>query len=231
MTRTRLVRRRRIGALAFAVGVALALAGLASAEASWIEGQMVRSTVVNCETLTLGNPVATAGVLAQVGFRATPRTLPRVGRTFYARVFVGGSGAPCVTQMAWVEVVLPLGVRLAITRRTPVRCSSFTVAPASPVVPAQGCPRRPFRGQHGFVFPRTTRTDGLWALPRGQGYFIDFPIRSSRRLRGIARGLPSCAGPAPCPASRARDSLQVGIKVSDGNDNPWLVPYVGLFTR
>jgi hypothetical protein len=213
-----------------AAAIGLTLAAVASAKPRWIDGRMVRSDVVSCRTATLGNPVVTAGVLAQVGFRADPAALPRIGQTFYARVFIGGAGEPCVTQFASVEVVLPVGVKLAVTRRTPIRCSSFRVNPSTKPVPAAGCPRTASRGTRGWQFVRTTRADGLWALPRGQAYFIDFPLRSTRVLKGIARGLPACRR-VPCTPAQARDNLQVALKISDGNANPWLVPYVGLFVR
>jgi hypothetical protein len=200
---------------------------------------MQRSTVVSCASLIAGAPVYTAGILAQTGYRANPKRLPKTGQTFYARVFIGGAGEPCVTQMAQLEVVLPLGVRTAVTRRTPVRCRYFTSpdAPVAPLPADEGCPRRAYRPQElGFgsrpsvMFPRTTRQDGLWELPRGTGYFIDFPLRSKRKLRGIKAGLPSCTTP-PCSRRRVRDSLQAAIFVSDGNTNPWVVPHVGLFVR
>ena len=209
----------------------------------WIEGQMERSTVISCASLVAGAPIETAGVLAQSGFRADRKRLPRVGQTFYARVCVGGAGEPCVTQVARIEVVLPTGVRIAVTPRTPVRCLHFTSpeSPAARLTPEQGCPRRAYRprelgyGRHpSFMFPRTTRQDGLWELPRGFGYFIDFPLRSKRALKGIARGLPTCGrieGEPPCPPGKARDYLQAAIFVSDGNSNPWVVPRIGLFVR
>ena len=63
--------------------------------------------------------------------------------------------------------------------------------------------------------------------------FIDFPLRSKRALKGIARGLPSCGRTEgePCPPGKARDYLQAAIFVSDGNSNPWVVPRIGLFVR
>lgn len=212
--------------------LALAVPTAATAKPGWIDGQTVRSTVVACAPSTLGAPVLTAGVLAQVGFYADPRALPRVGQTFYSRIFIGGSGEPCVTQFATVELVLPLGVRPAVSKRTPIRCSSFTVR--TPAVPAQGCPRALARGRYGLHVVRTNRADGMWELPRGQGYFIDVPLRSARTLRGIGSNLPACGrraeGP-PCPPAQARDYLQAAVFVADGNRNPWLVPQVGLFVR
>jgi hypothetical protein len=192
---------------------------------------MVHSTVQSCSSVAIGQPMPIQGAIAQVGFFADPKALPKVDQTFYARVFLGGVGEPCAVQAASMELVLPRGVKLAITPKTPVRCLGLTATTTSRITPAQGCPKRAQRGSYGLLFPRTTRPDGLWALPAGEGVFVDVPLRSSRRLNGIASGLPSCVrrdGQPPCPANRARDHLQVGVRMYDGNDNPWLVPSVGL---
>jgi hypothetical protein len=200
----------------------------------WIDGKRVHSTVESCSSVAIGQPLLIQGAIAQVGFFADPKALPRVGQTFYSRVFLGGVGEPCADQAASMELVLPLGVELAITAKTPVRCLALTAKTSSRITAAQGCPTRAQRGSYGLRFPRATRKDGLWALPAGEGVFVDVPLRSSRKLNGIASGLPSCVrteGQPPCPANRARDHLQVGVRMYDGNDNPWLVPTVGLFVR
>ena len=141
-----------------------------------------------------------------------------------------------MTQYAQLQVVLPVGVEPAISRKRPVRCTYFT-SPESPIVPLsreQGCPQRASRGTYGVQFDRTTRADGLWELPRGTGYFVDFPIRSARKLKGIAAGPPACDrledGP-PCSRREVRDNLQVAIFVIDGDTDPWVAPHVGLFVR
>ena len=226
-------RRTRIVALLVAIAMALVFAATGLAKPRWIDGRMVTSTVQSCSSVAIGQPLPITGAVAQVGFYADPNKL-RTGQTFYARIFIGGAGEPCAAQAASVELVLPVGVKLAITAKKPIRCLEITQAKSSPITPAQGCPRRAYRGSYGLLFPRTTRADGLWALPAGEGVFVDVPLRSGRKLNGILSGLPSCgrrAGQPPCPASRARDHLQVGVRVYDGNDNPWLVPTVGLFVR
>jgi hypothetical protein len=235
-TATRPLRRAALGALTLAAAVSLTLPGAAAAKPRWIDGQMVRSTVTSCASIVAGVPVLTAGVLAEASFRADPKRLPKTGQPFYARVFIGGAGEPCVTQYAQLQVVLPVGVELAISRKRPVRCTHFT-SPESPIVALtreQGCPHRASRGTYGVQFDRTTREDGLWELPRGYGYFVDFPIRSSRKLKGIANGPPACDrledGP-PCSRREVRDNLQAAIFVIDGDTDPWVAPHIGLFVR
>jgi hypothetical protein len=225
--------RRRLAPIA-AVVLALAVVPAAFAKPRWIDGRTVHSTVQSCSSVAIGQPLAIKGAIAQVGFYADPKALPRVGQTFYSRVFLGGVGEPCADQAASLELVLPAGVRLAINPKTPVRCLALTAKTSSRISTAQGCPQRAQRGSYGLLFPRTTRQDGLWALPPGEGVFIDIPLRSSRQLNGIASGLPACGrreGQPPCPANRSRDHLQVGVRMYDGNHNPWLVPSVGLFVR
>lgn len=234
MTAKRSKRRMRITVLAIAGGLALILAATALAKSRWIDGRIVHSTVESCASVGIGQPLLITGAVAQVGFYADPKALPKVGQTFTARVFIGGAGQPCADQAASMELVLPRGVELAITQKKPVRCLSITQQKISRLTPSQGCPRRAQRGSYGLLFPRTTRQDGLWALPPGEGFMVDVPLRSSRKLNGIRSGLPSCVrrdGQPPCPPDRARDHLQVGVRMYDGNDNAWLVPSVGLFVR
>jgi hypothetical protein len=227
------VTRRRLVPIA-AAALALAVVPAAFAKPRWIDGRTVHSTVQSCSSVAIGQPLLIKGAIAQVGFYADPKALPRVGHTFYTRIFLGGVGAPCADQAASLELVLPVGVKLAITAKAPVRCLALTAKTSSRISTAQGCPQRAQRGSYGLLFPRTTRPDGLWALPPGEGVFVDVPLRSTRRLNGIASGLPQCGrreGQPPCPANRSRDHLQVGVRMYDGNDNPWLVPSVGLFVR
>ena len=229
--RARPVGRTASGVLALAVGLSLVLPAGAAGKPKWISGQHVNSTVHSC---VFGDD--RAGVLAEASFRADPRRLPRRGQTFYGRAFIGDAGGGCVTPFAQLQVVLPLGVKLAISRRTPVRCRSFA-SPTSPIVPlsrTQGCPRRAARGTYGLLLNRTTRQDGLWELPPGEGYYVEFPLRSKRRLKGIESAVPSCPRAAdgpPCPRDDAKDNQQVAALVSDGDTNPWVVPHVGLLVR
>jgi hypothetical protein len=223
-------RQRRCTALAVAAGLGLVVAATAVAKPRWIDGRLVSSKVESCSSVEAGNPFLITGAVAQVGFFADPKKL-EVGQTFYARMFIGGAGKPCADQAASMELVLPLGVKLAIGPKTPVKCIGITQKKISKLTPAQGCPQRSSRGSYGLQFANTTRGDGMWALPPGEGWMVDVPLRSTRKLNGIASGPPSCVrveGQPPCPPSKARDHLQVGVRVSDGNDNPWLVPTVGL---
>ena len=231
MTIERPTRATRVAGLALAGALALTFAVTALAKPRWNIGRSEGSTVQACSSVGF-EPLFYTGVYVQTWFHADPKALPKVGQTFYARVAAGAPGDPCVTQAASIEVVPPRGVQLAITAKTPVRCYAYTAKATSRLTNAQGCPQRAVRGPYGFLLRRTTRGDGLWELPVGNGIQIDVPLRSTRRLRGIVA--PSCArlaGRPPCPVARAGDYLQFAVRVADGNDNPWLVPHVGLFVR
>ena len=224
-------RATRAAGLVLAGVLALTLAVTAFAKPRWNIGKSEGSTVQACSSLGF-EPLYYTGVYVQTWFHADPKALPKVGQTFYARVAAGAPGAPCVTQAAGIEVIPPRGVQLAITAKTPVRCYAYTAKSMSPLSPAQGCPQRASRGPYGFLLRRTTRADGLWHLPTGNGIQIDVPLRSTRPLKGIVA--PSCgrlAAQPPCPVAKAGDYLQFAVRVADGNDNPWLVPHVGLFVR
>ena len=231
MTIQRPTRPARAAGLVLAGVLALTLAVAAYAKPRWQLGKAEGSTVQACSSVGL-EPLYYTGVYVQTWFHADPKALPKTGQTFYARVAAGAPGAPCVVQAASIEVVPPRGVQLAITAKTPVRCYAYTAKSTTRLPSAQGCPQRVSRGPNGFLLARTTRRDGLWELPTGNGIQIDVPLRSTRRLKGILS--PTCARLAeqpPCPAARAGDSLQFAVRVADGNRNPWLVPHVGLFVR
>lgn len=240
MTKKRPRRPARARALALGAAAALILAASALAKPRWVDGRTERTSLPMCPTVVLGGvpPVAT-GFIAQVGYQADSKVPLRVGKTFYARAFFGAVGRYCIEQIASVEVIPPSGVQLAITAKTPVRCTSLSSdangkVTTTRLTAARGCPARPRRGRYGWLFPQTTGRGGLWELPRGQGYLLDVPLRSTRPLKGLAIGAPSCArggNGAPCPAAKAGDYLQVGIDVTDGFKNPWVVPSVGLTVR
>ena len=62
---------------------------------------------------------------------------------------------------------------------------------------------------------------------------IEIPLRSSRPLKGAAGRPASCVRVAgrPCSAAQTGDNAQLGVWVSDGRLDPWLVPTVPLFVE
>ena len=145
--------------------LAAALALVPAAASKDVIGKFESSWIVNCSSQVNGNPFVEKGVNAWAGF-IYGSALPKVGETFYGAANFGAAGEPCVVQSASVEVVLPVGVTLAITPKTPVRCSVRTFDVKTRTVsdpkPAQGCPRRPSKGLYGLRFSRATGKGGRW---------------------------------------------------------------------
>ncbi len=228
-------RRATLGAI---VGLALALVSAVPAQAApgWVLGSIERSSVINCPSLASDAPYSEVGAIANAELLVRRRKLPRVGEVFYVRTRPGAVGRPCADQSVAVEVVLPVGVKLAISPRKPVRCSYFHIdsGRVTPVSSAQGCPQRAGPGIYGRSLNRTGAEGPAWTLPYGQGLSIEVPLRSSRRLKGIASQTPSCGrreGEPPCRSDQAGDHLQFAVHVLDGNDSPWLSPYIGLIAK
>jgi hypothetical protein len=215
---------------------ALAACPVAEAKKRWVAGSIERSTVTNCPGLIGGFPYDETGAVANAEAFVDSKRLPRVGQTFYVRTEPASIGHPCAEQSVAVEVVLPRGVRLAITRRTPIRCAYWDIdtRKVSKVSRSGGCPRKAKHGVYGLALNRTGANGPTWDLPYGQALRIQVPVRSRRRLKGAAGGPITCSrneGDPPCSSRQAGDHLQFADHVFDGNANPWLSPNVPLFVR
>jgi hypothetical protein len=224
---------RLVTVVAVLLTAALAASPVAEAKRKWVAGTIERSTVVNCPSLIDGFPYTEVGAVANAEAFLDSHRLPRVGRTFYVRTEPGAIGHPCASQAVAVEIVLPRGVKLSITHRTPIRCAYWDIdtRKVSKVGRSGGCPRKAKHGVYGLALNRTGSKGPAWDLPYGQALRIEVPVRSKRRLKG---GSVSCGrgeGDPPCGPSTARDNLQFADHVFDGNASPWLSPSVPLFVR
>lgn len=173
-------------------------------------------------------------VYARVDFLADPQALPKVGEVFYARLVVGDVSR-CHDTLVGFEVVPPVGVDLAISPQTPIRCF-YEVAQSdvrTELTPAQGCGQQP--GDAFAYGPRRLigpLDNGLWPI-FGQGrdiLVVEFPLRSSRPLRG-SLNIPCTRGPGQvaCPPDRAGDNLQVLVlPIPSPPPGPWMAPHMGL---
>jgi hypothetical protein len=213
--------------------VALAAIAVAAAPASaapeWQMGTAEQSTVANC------NFDPEVGIEASAWFEADPQALPRVGDVFYARSISARVGNGCGSGMSvHVEFVLPVGVTTAISAARPVRCQLWDYT-ANTYTPLDGCPTAAAAGIYGPAFDRVASGSSQpWEVPYGLAVVIDVPLRSSRRLAGIAGGSPSCGrldGAPPCSAEQSGDAVQAVSKVIDAGQSPWLSPYVGVFVE
>jgi hypothetical protein len=211
-----------------------ALAGLvllappAQAAPRWHDGEIESSTVTNCNFF----PEKGINNLAQ--FQADPAALPKVGDTFYVRMLPARTGNGCGIGMhIHPEIVLPVGVEVAISGATPVRCLSWDYL-ADVATPLDGCPQTPQAGAYGPSFDQETPSGPKpWEVAHLRGVVIEIPLRSSRPLKGAAGRPSSCVRVAgrPCPAAQTGDNAQLGVWVSDGRLDPWLVPSVPLFVE
>jgi hypothetical protein len=228
---------RAVAVIVAAVAVAvLATSPVAEAKKKWVAGSVEESTVVNCPSLIDGFPLTENGAAANAEVFVDNHRLPRVGQTFYVKTEPAAIGRPCANQSVAVEIVLPRGVKLAITRRTPIRCAYWDIdtRKVTKVTRSQGCPRKAKRGLYGLALNRSGSKGPTWDLPYGQALRIQVPVKSKRRLKGAAGGPIGCGrneGDPPCSPSRAGDHLQFADHVFDGNASPWLSPYVPLFVR
>lgn len=218
---------------ASALLAALALPAPAFAAKNWVLWEIERSRVINCPSLIGGYPYEEVGALANAESYIDRKRLPKVGQTFYVRTGPAAVGRPCVNQQSVaIEIVMPSGVRVAVSRRTPIRCWLLGRSPKPRrITRSQGCPRRPGRGLYGPSFNRRGRT---WPLALGNAMFVEIPIRASRPFKGAAGGVPSCRrieGQPPCRPSTLGHNLQLASHILDGNRSPWLAPTLPLFVK
>jgi hypothetical protein len=218
------------------VVLGLVLCPAAEAKKKWVAGTIERSTVVNCPSLISGFGYSEVGAVANAEAFVDKHRLPRVGQTFYVRTEPAAIGHPCANQAVGVEIVLPRGVSLAITKKTPIRCAYWNIdtRKVTKVPRSGGCPRKAKHGVYGPALNRTGSKGPSWELPYGEALRIEVPVRSKRRLKGAAGGPITCGrseGDPPCSRKSAGDHLQFANHVFDGNATPWLSPNVPLFVR
>ena len=216
--------------------VALALAAVVPAQAAkkWIAGTIEQSHVINCQSRIIGAPREEVGAVANAEFRADKKRLPRVGQAFYVRTQPAAVGRPCANQAVGVELVLPRGVRTAITRKRRIRCFYIDIdtRKKTRVTRGQGCPRRTGRGVYGRSLNRKGSKGPAWDLPYGKELSLEVPLRSSRRLKGLPA--PSCSrqeGDKPCGRDDLGPNVEFAVHVLDGEASPYLSPYAPLVVR
>jgi hypothetical protein len=208
--------------------VAAVLVGVASAQAAptWHDGEKVSSKLQNA---CLGN--VEFGALAYAGFRVDASSLPGPGQVFYghavfgAATTVGGTGCGKSDQHAEVDVVLPQGVSLAVSAANPIYC--FHEDQGASEVKDETCPTHAINGTYGPALPPQDGS-AAWDLPVGRLFEIQFPLVTTRQLKGPAGG--NC--PQALSELRQRnDCLVTAVHVADGDTDPWLLPSVTMATR
>jgi hypothetical protein len=214
---------RHAAALLSVAAAALIGASTASADTSWHDGQTVDSQLYNpCLH------ISEFGALAQAGYETDPAAT-RAGDVFYGHVVFGAAthvGGNCTDtdQAAELDLVLPPGVSLAVDAQHPIYC--FSIDQGQPAQADPACPTHAATGAYGPMLPAG---DGgaAWDMPPGRTLEVQFPLVSTRELKGPAAG--------HCPESvdeigafPQRDCLAVAVHVADGTDDPWLFPTVQM---
>lgn len=205
-------------ALAAMISVAALLVTVpsAGADAPWNDGTWVQSSLVKCVI-----NVEEVGAIAAVGYQGDPANLPKAGEVFYGHAAFGAATEACGgDQAAELDLVLPAGVSLAVDASHPIRCT-YTDQNA-PTVPDPSCPTHAIAGTYG---PQLAHDDAgdAWVLPPGRLFIIEFPLRSTRQLKGPAGGAcPQTLTDVVTPA--ANDCLVGALHLADGYSDPWLLP-------
>jgi len=173
----------------------------------WVDGSIVRSTILNCVTFT-----PEYGVGTYAGAVVDPDTLePKVGQRFYVRVVVVGMGQACDTQIFDLQFALPQGVEPAIAPDYGIVCSYD-----GQQLPVSQCPQTLQPGwESGYYrFPAPTNagipTAPFWPATIGEFYEFLFPVASDVVIEG-------------------NQAVRGRVEVADGFDNPVLRPSADLW--
>ena len=217
----------------------------AAAAPEWNYGLPEETQELTCTSIGAGPLVGTqteVATSARAGMLVDAQDIPKVGEVFYGGVMIGAVGG-CTAKTVIPEVVPPLGVDLAVSATTPVRCH-YTLPDGSDTRITEGCPQALQPGTHdGFsLSPGGTPTNSWTGIgkipgtpdlsrPQLEVLYLEFPLRSSRPLTGLP-GNPTCATRAiqagPCRRDAAGDFLQVAVQVFASGGAPTLAPAIGL---
>jgi hypothetical protein len=185
----------------------------------WYDGPWVFSQMQNCVTGVRGT-----GSGIRVGFQADPKQAARVGQTFYARAIFGMVSGCVQPQHASLELVMPRGAALAVDAAHPVRCQ-ISADGGKTFNPYTPCVTAPKRGTYGQALPPDGQAE--WTLPYARIFIVEFPVRVSVPMRGLAGG--------SCPrdldellALPHNNCLLAVFHVADGYRDPWMVAHQNL---
>ncbi|HYF65941.1 MAG TPA: hypothetical protein VD886_24135, partial [Herpetosiphonaceae bacterium] len=118
-------------------------------------------------------------------YGATDASFPKVGDVYYAHVVVGVVGSSCAGGAdVNTEVWLPEGTNFAVSEQNKIRCWYYPASgnPPEEVTDNQqaGCPKTPTQGTHGASL-------GFRIVPNGGIFEVQFPLYSTRELRGMSQ--------------------------------------------
>jgi hypothetical protein len=189
----RRLRRTRIAVLALVLLVASVLVGprapRAQAAISWLDGNTGYTYVDRTACFGSYGDLEFAALTSELVDQTIPS--PVIGEVFDVRIVVASIGAACVPSRPEVEIALPPGVTPALTKQVGIRCLYGDIA--GPKSPIGNCPTK--ISYLSGIHPRISKwidvnpdsqVDPLWPIPQGKAIEIRVPVRSNRRMFGIA---------------------------------------------
>jgi len=111
---------------------------------------------------------------------------PRVGDVYKGQVWVGRSGDSGAGDEVVTEVILPPHTKFAIKRgsaKRRIRCYFGKANGSYKELKGRKCPNKP---KQGFYGRRLVPPKGYWDVPTRRWIQVIFPLRSSKRLTGVA---------------------------------------------
>ena len=213
-----------LGLLATLVALGTLLVPPAHAAGEWQDGKSDSDTIYDC---LLKRP--NTGVSANVGWWSPTGQVPKVGETFYLRMYAGLIGMPCSPGVLIIpKVVLPAGLEFA---DGDYKWDVWTAGEEAPDI-------RPRPFTYDELADGSTllgnESGSSFELARGDMFEFQLPVKATREMKGSATRAPECQkridGDGPCPIAESGDHFQVGFTVDGHGGDKWYVtPYVPLF--
>jgi Big-like domain-containing protein len=214
-----------LGVLATLVAGATLLAPPAAhAAGEWQDGTSDSDTIYDCVLKRLNT-----GVSANVSWSSATGQVPKVGETFYLRMYAGLIGLPCSPGVTLIpKIVLPAGLEFA---DGDYKWDIWRSGTETPDIRPRGFSYDELADGSTLI---GDDTGSAFELVRGEIFEFQFPVKSTREMKGPATRAPECQtridGDGPCPVAESGDHFQVGFTVDGHGGDKWYVtPYVPLF--
>ena len=210
-------------ALGTVLGTAL-VSPTAHAAGEWQDGKSDSDSIYDC----LLERVNT-GVTANVGWWSPTGQVPKVGETFYLRMYAGLVGMPCSSGVLIIpKIVMPPGLEFA---DGDYKWDVWRQGVETPDI-------RPRPFTYDELPDGSTlignESGSSFELARGDVFEFQVPVTATREMKGTATRAPECRqridGDGPCPVAESGDHFQVGFTVDGHGGDKWYVtPYVPIF--
>lgn len=148
----------------------------------WIRGRFSRTYETSPVTDT--THISTIEYVAYKGKKNA--SWPRVGNVYKGQIWVGRAGDDGAGDEVVTEVILPPHTSFAIKKgsaKRKIRCYLGKANGSYKELKGRKCPNKP---KQGFYGRRLVPRRGYWHVPTRRWIQVIFPLRSSKRLTGIA---------------------------------------------